>query len=146
MRKIAINILLVMIVSFSYLIISPSQPQILTENRTENNLDLIKGYTLGLQGQRENCYNNILLLGLLDENQIQMIKLDLKIYLFELEKIHNDIQKKGINHQLLNESIELDILLIKKTLTAIETKEESYLNNISEIYNNLLKNHDLLSV
>ena len=124
----------------------PFQKQHETNQNAENNRNLVKGYTLDLQQQRENCYNNILLLGIFDEKQIENVKLELKFYLKDLEKINNKIKEGNSKNQILNESIELDILLIKKTLTAIETKDESYLYDISEIYHNLIKYHDLLNV
>lgn len=146
MSKLSIGIVLVAVIIIGLLTISSFQKQHETDQNVENNHNLVKGYTLDLQQQRENCYNNILLLGIFDENQIENVKLELKIYLKNLEKINNKIKAGNSKNQILNESIELDILLIKKTLTAIETKDESYLYDISEIYHNLIKYHDLLSV
>lgn len=146
MSKLSIGTVLVAVIIIGLLSISPFQKQHETNQNAENNRNLVKGYTLDLQQQRENCYNNILLLGIFDEKQIENVKLELKFYLKDLEKINNKIKEGNSKNQILNESIELDILLIKKTLTAIETKDESYLYDISEIYHNLIKYHDLLNV
>ena len=140
MSKLSIGTVLVAVIIIGLLSISPFQKQ------HENNRNPVKGYTLDLQQQRENCYNNILLLGIFDEKQIENVKLELKFYLKDLEKINNKIKEGNSKNQILNESIELDKILIKKTLTAIETKDESYLYDISEIYHNLIKYHDLLNV
>ena len=146
MSKLSIGTVLVAVIIIGLLSISPFQKQHETNQNAENNRNPVKGYTLDLQQQRENCYNNILLLGIFDEKQIENVKLELKFYLKDLEKINNKIKEGNSKNQILNESIELDILLIKKTLTAIETKDESYLYDISEIYHNLIKYHDLLNV
>ena len=146
MSKLSIGTVLVAVIIIGLLSISPFQKQHETNQNAENNRNLVKGYTLDLQQQRENCYNNILLLGIFDEKQIENVKLELKFYLKKKKKINNKIKEGNSKNQILNESIELDILLIKKTLTAIETKDESYLYDISEIYHNLIKYHDLLNV
>lgn len=146
MTNLPIGTTMVTIMILGMLTISHFQQQNSTELQEDNNLTIVRGYTLDLQEQRENCYNNILLLGLLDDQQIEKVKQELKVYLKDLEEIDSKIQNKNIKNQILNESIKLDILLIKKTLTAIETKDERYLYDISEIYHNLIKYHDLLNV
>ncbi|MGN7478403.1 hypothetical protein ACTHOQ_11140 [Solibacillus silvestris] len=106
--------------------------------------DVVKNYTEDLRPQREACYNDILLLGTLTNPQLQARKIELQAYLNELNDIKNVIISNNINNRNLYTSIELDIMLIKNTLRAIETKDESYLSDVSEMYYNLLQYQRLL--
>lgn len=102
---------------------------------------IIESYTIDLQQQREHCYNRILLLGTLDEQQVKVVNGEIKRYLQQLEKIKAKMQTTEIytlNDNVRN-SIDLEILLMSKILKALATKDETYLVDISEMYHSLLK-------
>lgn len=99
----------------------------------------MKKYKEELHVQRETCYNDILLLGTLSNTQLQNMEKELENYLHELGTIRNEIIENNINHQNLTNSIELDILMINRTLRAIETQDERYLKDLSDMYHNLLQ-------
>lgn len=101
--------------------------------------EVVKKYKEELHVQRETCYNDILLLGTLSNTQLQAMEMELENYLNELGTLRNEIIENNINHQNLTNSIELDILMINRTLRAIETRDEAYLKDLSDMYHNLLQ-------
>ena len=101
--------------------------------------EVVKKYKEELHVQREICYNDILLLGTLSNTQLQTMEIELENYLNELGTLRNEIIENNINHQNLTNSIELDILMINRTLRAIETQDERYLTDLSDMYHNLLQ-------
>ncbi|MEK5080848.1 hypothetical protein MKX73_18145 [Solibacillus sp. FSL W7-1436] len=101
--------------------------------------EIVKKYKEELHVQRETCYNDILLLGTLSNTQLRTMEIELENYLNELGTLRNEIIENNINHQNLTNSIELDILMINRTLRAIETRDERYLKDISDMYHNLLQ-------
>lgn len=101
--------------------------------------EVVKKYKEELHVQRETCYNDILLLGTLSDTQLQTMEMELENYLNELGTLRNEIIENNINHQNLTNSIELDILMINRTLRAIETRDEKYLKDLSDMYHNLLQ-------
>ncbi|MFS0877277.1 hypothetical protein [Solibacillus isronensis] len=101
--------------------------------------EVVKKYKEELHVQRETCYNDILLLGTLSDTQLQTMVMELENYLNELGTLRNEIIENNINHQNLTNSIELDILMINRTLRAIETRDEKYLKDLSDMYHNLLQ-------
>lgn len=101
--------------------------------------EVVKKYKEELHVQRETCYNDILLLGTLSNTQLQAMEMELENYLYELGTLRNEIIENNINHQNLTNSIELDILMINRTLRAIETRDEKYLKDLSDMYHNLLQ-------
>ncbi|BAK16132.1 hypothetical protein SSIL_1709 [Solibacillus silvestris StLB046] len=101
--------------------------------------EVVKKYKEELHVQRETCYNDILLLGTLSNSQLQTMEMELENYLNELGILRNEIIENDIHHQNLTNSIELDILMINRTLMAIETQDESYLTDLSDMYHNLLQ-------
>ncbi|MEK4386406.1 hypothetical protein MKZ25_11420 [Solibacillus sp. FSL W7-1464] len=105
---------------------------------------VVKKYKEELHIQRETCYNDILVLGTLSDTQLQMMEMKLENYLNELGTLRNEIIENNINHQNLTNSIELDILMIHRTLRAIETRDETYLKDLSDMYHNLLQIQRLL--
>lgn len=102
---------------------------------------VIERYTIDLQQQREHCYNRILLLGTLEEQQVKVVNEEIKHYLQQLEKIKATMQTTEIytNNDNVRNSIDLEILLMTKILKALATKDETYLVDISEMYHSLLK-------
>lgn len=100
--------------------------------------EVVKKYKEELHVQRETCYNDILVLGTLSSTQLQTMELELRNYLNELGILRNEIIENNISHPNLTNSIELDILMINRTLRAIETQDESYLKDLPDIYHNLL--------
>ncbi|MBD8033433.1 MULTISPECIES: hypothetical protein [Solibacillus] len=106
--------------------------------------DVKRNYIEDLQPQREECYSSILLLGTLDNSELNLTSIKLQEYLNELNSLKNVIILNEVKNIELNESIELDILLINNTIKAIETKDERYLNGASEIYHSLLQYHHTL--
>lgn len=109
--------------------------------RKDQSKTIIESYTVDLQQQREHCYNRILLLGTLDEQQVKAVNHEIKRYLQQLEKIKAKMQTTEIYAQNDNvrNSIDLEILLMKKILKALATKDEAYLVDVSEMYHSLLK-------
>ncbi|MER2112215.1 MAG: hypothetical protein ABS960_05935 [Solibacillus isronensis] len=101
--------------------------------------EVVKKYKEELHVQRETCYNDILLLGTLSDTQLLTMETELENYLNELGTLRNEIIENNINHQNLTNSIELDILMINRTLRAIETRDEKYLKDLSDMYHNLLQ-------
>ncbi|MER1989359.1 MAG: hypothetical protein ABS884_06565 [Solibacillus isronensis] len=101
--------------------------------------EVVKKYKEELHVQRETCYNDILLLGTLSDTQLLTMETELENYLNELGTLRNEIIENNINHQNLTNSIELDILMIHRTLRAIETRDEKYLKDLSDMYHNLLQ-------
>ena len=111
-----------------------------SQTTTANSPDeIVKKYKEELHVQRETCYNDILLLGTLSNTQLQNMEKELENYLYELGTLRNEIIENNINHQNLTNSIELDILMINRTLRAIETQDERYLKDLSDMYHNLLQ-------
>lgn len=112
--------------------------------RINSSDEVVKKYKEELHVQREACYNDILLLGTLSSTQLQTMETELKNYLNELGILRNEIIENNISHPNLTNSIELDILMINRTLRAIETQDESYLKDLSDVYHNLLHIQRLL--
>ena len=107
-------------------------------------MDVKKNYIEDLQPQREECYISILLLGTLNNSELELASIKLYDYLNELNSLKNVIILNEVKNKELNESIELDILLVNNTIKAIETKDERYLKGMTEIYHSLLQSHHTL--
>ncbi|MEK5185484.1 hypothetical protein MKY51_10325 [Solibacillus sp. FSL R5-0691] len=123
-----------------FLLVEFPQDSDASHTTTANSPDeVVKKYKEELHVQRETCYNDILLLGTLSNTQLQNMEKELENYLHELGTIRNEIIENNINHQNLTNSIELDILMINRTLRAIETQDERYLKDLSDMYHNLLQ-------
>lgn len=106
--------------------------------------DIKKYYLEDLQTQREECYTSILLLGTLNNSELNVTSIKLKKYLSEINNLKSVIISNEVQSKELDDSIELDIKLVKNTIKAIETKDERYLNGISETYHILLQNQRAL--
>ena len=139
MRKWKFIIILLGVLTFFLLAKLPQDLHAFPTTTANSSDEVVKKYKDELHVQRETCYNDILLLGTLSTQQLQTMEIELTSYLNELSSLRNEIIEKNISHQNLTNSIELDILMINRTLKAIETRDESYLKDLSDIYYNLLK-------
>ncbi|MER2039462.1 MAG: hypothetical protein ABS944_15050 [Solibacillus sp.] len=68
----------------------------------------------------------------------------LEIYLEELTNVKRVVQFEEKQDWRLNQSIELDMKLIEKVILAIETKDEEYLRDSMQIYQQLIKLQQML--
>lgn len=99
---------------------------------------------MNLELQREECYSDILILGTLNIQQLERLKFMLEIYLEELTNVKRVVQFEEKQDWRLNQSIELDMKLIEKVILAIETKDEEYLRDSMQIYQQLIKLQQML--
>ena len=99
---------------------------------------------MNLELQREECYSDILILGTLNIQQLERLKFMLEIYLEELTNVKRVVQFEEKQNWRLNQSIELDMKLIEKVILAIETKDEEYLRDSMQIYQQLIKLQQML--
>ena len=139
MRQWKFIIILLGVLTFVLLAKLPQDLHVFPTTTANSSDEVVKKYKDELHVQRETCYNDILLLGTLSTQQLQTMEMELASYLNELSNLRNEIIEKNISHQNLTNSIELDILMINRTLKAIETQDETYLKDLSDIYYNLLQ-------
>jgi tRNA threonylcarbamoyladenosine modification (KEOPS) complex Pcc1 subunit len=104
----------------------------------------LTNYIMNLELQREECYSDILILGTLNIQQLERLKFMLEIYLEELTNVKRVVQFEEKQDWRLNQSIELDMKLIEKVILAIETKDEEYLRDSMQIYQQLIKLQQML--
>ena len=143
MKRLKMPIFVLIIIIFILLLTFPFNFRIASAP-ADFTTDVKRNYIEGLQSQREECYSDILLLGTLNNLELKLANEKMQEYLNELNSLKNVIISNGVKNTNLNESIELDIMLINNTIKAIETNDERYLDGVSEIYHSLLQYHHTL--
>lgn len=106
---------------------------------SQSSSEALENYIVNLEKARDKCYSQILLLGTLNEKQLQFTKIELNNYLTELSKIKNTMPKDRLKSEVFIRSIALDSELIERTIRAIDTKEEYYIFDLMDIYQKLVK-------
>lgn len=138
MKRWKISLMVLIIIMFILLLTLPFN--FMTASAPSDfTMDVKKTYIEDLQPQREECYTSILLLGTLNKSELKLARTKLHDYLNELNSLKNVIISNEVKNKELNASIELDIILVNNTINAIETKDEHYLNGMTEIYHRLLQ-------
>ena len=143
MKRLKIPLFILMVITFILLLTFPFNFRTASAP-ADFATDIKKYYLEDLQTQREECYTSILLLGTLNNSELKVTSIKLQNYLTELNNLKSVIISNKVKSKELDESIGLDIMFVKNTIKAIETKDERYLKGISEIYHILLRNQRAL--
>ena len=118
MKRLKMPIFVLIIIIFILLLTFPFNFRIASAP-ADFTTDVKRNYIEGLQSQREECYSDILLLGTLNNLELKLANEKMQEYLNELNSLKNVIISNGVKNTNLNESIELDIMLINNTIKAI---------------------------